>query len=148
MNNFHVYEAIGRGKHSVTLLTSFPTAPDGFSSAFPSLPPWIRGDRGGPGSSASDSCLFCVFSSLVRFVIWCWWLCGAKTVYKGRKKKTIEYFAVKSVDKSQRSKVLNEVSPLLPRVHRESPWLNRYIFGFCGRWLLIFLEDLMYPIHL
>jgi hypothetical protein len=33
-----------------------------------------------------------------------------KTVYKGRKKKTIEYFAVKSVDKSQRSKVLNEVS--------------------------------------
>ena len=37
-----------------------------------------------------------------------------KTVYKGRKKKTIEYFAVKSVDKSQRSKVLNEVSqPLL-----------------------------------
>ncbi|AQK89546.1 Serine/threonine-protein kinase RUNKEL [Zea mays] len=50
MNNFHVYEAIGRGKHS--------------------------------------------------------------TVYKGRKKKTIEYFAVKSVDKSQRSKVLNEVRML------------------------------------
>ncbi|BAD81407.1 putative FUSED serine/threonine kinase [Oryza sativa Japonica Group] len=50
MNNFHVYEAIGRGKHS--------------------------------------------------------------TVYKGRKKKSIEYFAVKSVDKSQRSKVLNEVRML------------------------------------
>ncbi|KAJ1283149.1 hypothetical protein BS78_03G106800 [Paspalum vaginatum] len=50
MNNFHVYEAIGRGKHS--------------------------------------------------------------TVYKGRKKKTIEYFAVKSVDKSQRSKVVNEVRML------------------------------------
>ncbi|XP_022760483.1 serine/threonine-protein kinase RUNKEL isoform X2 [Durio zibethinus] len=31
------------------------------------------------------------------------------TVYKGRKKKTIEYFAIKSVDKSQRSKVLQEV---------------------------------------
>ncbi|XAR54589.1 Non-specific serine/threonine protein kinase [Bertholletia excelsa] len=30
------------------------------------------------------------------------------TVYKGRKKKTIEYFAVKSVDKSQKSKVLQE----------------------------------------
>ncbi|GMP56734.1 hypothetical protein CsSME_00021109 [Camellia sinensis var. sinensis] len=30
-------------------------------------------------------------------------------VYKGRKKKTIEYFAVKSVDKSQKSKVLQEV---------------------------------------
>ncbi|KAM0954302.1 putative protein kinase ULK-ULK4 family [Dioscorea sansibarensis] len=43
MNNFHVYQAIGRGKHS--------------------------------------------------------------TVYKGRKKKTIEYYAIKSVDKSQRSKV-------------------------------------------
>ncbi|KAI8007645.1 Serine/threonine-protein kinase RUNKEL [Camellia lanceoleosa] len=28
------------------------------------------------------------------------------TVYKGRKKKTIEYFAIKSVDKSQKSKVL------------------------------------------
>uniref|UniRef100_J3KYF6 Protein kinase domain-containing protein n=1 Tax=Oryza brachyantha TaxID=4533 RepID=J3KYF6_ORYBR len=50
MNNFHVYEAIGRGKHS--------------------------------------------------------------TVYKGRKKKSIEYFAVKSVDKSQRGKVLNEVRML------------------------------------
>ncbi|KAG8052355.1 hypothetical protein GUJ93_ZPchr0001g29544 [Zizania palustris] len=50
MNNFHVYEAIGRGKHS--------------------------------------------------------------TVYKGRKKETIQYFAVKSVDKSQRSKVLNEVRML------------------------------------
>lgn len=30
-------------------------------------------------------------------------------VYKGRKKKTIEYFAIKSVDKSQKSKVLQEV---------------------------------------
>ncbi|KAE8735000.1 1-deoxy-D-xylulose 5-phosphate synthase family protein [Hibiscus syriacus] len=31
------------------------------------------------------------------------------TVYKGRKKKTIEYFAIKSVEKSQRNKVLQEV---------------------------------------
>ncbi|KZV28057.1 hypothetical protein F511_33110 [Dorcoceras hygrometricum] len=31
------------------------------------------------------------------------------TVYKGRKKKTIEYFAIKSVDKSHRTKVLQEV---------------------------------------
>ncbi|KAE8712390.1 hypothetical protein F3Y22_tig00110257pilonHSYRG00074 [Hibiscus syriacus] len=31
------------------------------------------------------------------------------TVYKRRKKKTIEYFAIKSVEKSQRSKVLLEV---------------------------------------
>jgi hypothetical protein len=57
MNNFHVYEAIGRGKHSVNLLTS---SPDGFSSAFPSLPPWIRWDRGGPGSSGRFV-PFCVF---------------------------------------------------------------------------------------
>ncbi|KAL2341176.1 hypothetical protein Fmac_009116 [Flemingia macrophylla] len=47
MNQYHIYEAIGRGKHS--------------------------------------------------------------TVYKGRKKKTIEYFAIKSVDKSQKTKVLEEV---------------------------------------
>ena len=38
-------------------------------------------------------------------------------MYKGRKKKTIEYFAVKSVDKSQRSKVLNEVSHSPPRCY-------------------------------
>ncbi|KAJ8766294.1 hypothetical protein K2173_022353 [Erythroxylum novogranatense] len=50
MNHFHIYEAIGRGKHS--------------------------------------------------------------TVYKGRKKKTIEYFAIKSVDKSQKTKVLHEVRML------------------------------------
>jgi serine/threonine protein kinase len=31
------------------------------------------------------------------------------TVYKGRKKKTIEYFACKSVDKSRKNKVLQEV---------------------------------------
>ncbi|XP_042391332.1 serine/threonine-protein kinase RUNKEL-like [Zingiber officinale] len=33
-------------------------------------------------------------------------------VYKGRKKKTIEYFAIKSVEKSQRSKILHEVRML------------------------------------
>ena len=31
-------------------------------------------------------------------------------MYKGRKKKTIEYFAIKSVDKSQKNKLLQEVS--------------------------------------
>ena len=30
-------------------------------------------------------------------------------MYKGRKKKTIEYFAIKSVDKSHKNKVLQEV---------------------------------------
>ncbi|KAM7279544.1 hypothetical protein ACFE04_006678 [Oxalis oulophora] len=34
------------------------------------------------------------------------------SVYKGRKKKTIEYFAIKSVDKSQKNKVLLEVRSL------------------------------------
>jgi serine/threonine-protein kinase ULK4 len=47
MNNFHIYEEIGRGKYSV--------------------------------------------------------------VYKGRKKKTIEYVAVKSVERSRRKKLMNEV---------------------------------------
>jgi len=47
MNNYHIYEEVGRGQHSV--------------------------------------------------------------VYKGRKKKTFEYVAVKSVEKSRRKKVLNEV---------------------------------------
>nr|GMD06124.1 serine/threonine-protein kinase RUNKEL [Ipomoea batatas] len=50
MDQYHIYEAIGRGKHS--------------------------------------------------------------TVYKGRKKKTIQYFAIKSVDKSQKAKVLQEVRVL------------------------------------
>jgi hypothetical protein len=31
------------------------------------------------------------------------------TVYKGRKKKTIQYHAIKSVDKSQKPRVLQEV---------------------------------------
>jgi serine/threonine-protein kinase ULK4 len=30
-------------------------------------------------------------------------------VYKGRKKKSIEYYAIKSVEKSQKTKVLQEV---------------------------------------
>jgi hypothetical protein len=60
-----------------------------------------------PDHFAGFSGMLC---DLVRWV--------SKTVYKGRKKKTIEYFAVKSVDKSQRSKVLSEVSALLPCVNR------------------------------
>eukprot|EP01063_Lacrimia_lanifica_P003565 TRINITY_DN11905_c0_g2_i1.p1 TRINITY_DN11905_c0_g2~~TRINITY_DN11905_c0_g2_i1.p1 ORF type:complete len:1370 (+),score=549.00 TRINITY_DN11905_c0_g2_i1:155-4264(+) len=34
------------------------------------------------------------------------------TVYKGRLKKTVDYYAIKSVDKAQRSRVLNEVTML------------------------------------
>ncbi|KAJ7536033.1 hypothetical protein O6H91_12G054500 [Diphasiastrum complanatum] len=51
MNQYHIYEAIGRGKHS-------------------------------------------------------------QTVYKGRKKKSIDYYAIKSVEKSQKNKVLQEVRTL------------------------------------
>ncbi|KAJ1414266.1 Serine/threonine-protein kinase, active site [Sesbania bispinosa] len=40
------------------------------------------------------------------------------TVYKGRKKKTIEYFAIKSVDKSQKTKVLQEVRILHSLDHK------------------------------
>lgn len=58
MNNFHIFEEIGRGKYSV-----------------------------------------------VYKVI-------ALISAQGRRKKTIEYVAVKSVEKSRRKKVLNEVSPL------------------------------------
>jgi hypothetical protein len=36
-----------------------------------------------------------------------------QVVYKGRKKKTIQYFAVKSVEKLQKPKVLQEVSCFL-----------------------------------
>jgi hypothetical protein len=35
-------------------------------------------------------------------------------VYKGRKKKTIQYYAVKSVDKSQKARVLQEASTPAP----------------------------------
>ncbi len=35
------------------------------------------------------------------------------TVYKGRKKNTIIYYAIKSVEKEERSRVLQEVGPLL-----------------------------------
>jgi serine/threonine-protein kinase ULK4 len=35
-----------------------------------------------------------------------------QTVYKGRKKKTVTYYAIKSVEKNQRSKVLQEVRRL------------------------------------
>lgn len=35
-------------------------------------------------------------------------------IYKGRKKKTIHYYAIKSVDKSQKPRVLQEVSMTVP----------------------------------
>jgi serine/threonine-protein kinase ULK4 len=38
-------------------------------------------------------------------------------VYKGRKKKSIEYYAIKSVEKSQKTKVLQEVKEKHSEVH-------------------------------
>jgi serine/threonine-protein kinase ULK4 len=38
-------------------------------------------------------------------------------VYKGRKKKSIEYYAIKSVEKSQKTKVLQEVKEKHSKVH-------------------------------
>lgn len=61
MNNFHIYEEVGKGKFSV--------------------------------------------------------------VYKGRKKKTIDYVAVKSVEKNRRKKVLNEVSKLSHLFYNICSWL-------------------------
>jgi hypothetical protein len=56
MNNFHIYEAIGHNKHSVSdpSLAMHPPAPKGFGYAFPSPLPWIRWDRDVLSSSACD----------------------------------------------------------------------------------------------
>jgi hypothetical protein len=63
-----------------------------------------------------QSLIFSLFSGMLcDLVRW-----GSKTVYKGQKEKTIEYFAVKSIDKSLRSKVLTKVSALLPCVNHGS----------------------------
>ena len=59
MNNFHIYEEVGRGKYSVVYKVS---------------------DR-------------------PYFI----------TKFQGRKKKSIDYVAVKSIEKNRRKKVLNEV---------------------------------------
>ena len=40
-------------------------------------------------------------------------------VYKGRKKKTIQYYAIKSVDKSQKARVLQEVRAHLPACEQQ-----------------------------
>ena len=66
MNNFHIYEEIGRGKYSVVYKVSTP----------------------------------------------------ALTRSQGRKKKSIEYVAVKSIDKCRRKKVLNEVRIFHALEHR------------------------------
>ena len=68
MDRYHIYEAIGRGKHSV--------------------------------------------------------------VYKGRRKKTIQYYAIKSVDKSQRQRVLQEVQVLRATSH---PGVLRFHAWYEGR---------------
>lgn len=63
MNNFHIYEEVGRGKFSVVYKVSI---------------------------------------SIIFFKHFCF-------IYQGRKKKSIDYVAVKSIEKNRRKKVLNEV---------------------------------------
>ncbi len=53
-----------------------------------------------------------------------------QTVYKGRKKKTIEYYAIKSVEKSQKTKVLQEVCLASFDMHFQV--LNGFVFMSCG----------------
>lgn len=93
MNQYHIYEAIGRGKCSVIF---FVFVVDDFGLRFTFL------------FSLVEQVMYSLSLSLTLSV-----LMDLQTVYKGRKKKTIEYFAIKSVDKSQKSKVLQEVSNLI-----------------------------------
>ena len=74
MNNFHIYEEVGRGKDSVVYKVSQLN------------------------------------------------LSNHESRVQGRKKKTIEYVAVKSVEKFRRKKVLNEVS--------NQPLMQTYRFEF------------------
>ena len=70
MNNYHIYEEIGRGKFSVVYkVTLIPRITTNYLSLF-----------------------FRIFSRI-----------------QGRKKKSIEHVAVKSLEKTRRKKVLNEV---------------------------------------
>ncbi|KAJ0770884.1 putative protein kinase ULK-ULK4 family [Helianthus annuus] len=75
MNNYHIYEAIGQGKHS--------------------------------------------------------------TVYKGRKKKSIEYYALKSVDKSHKSKVLQEVRILHSSDHPNVLKFHAWYETSAHLWLIL-----------
>lgn len=57
-------------------------------------------------------CLWAFWSSEIGLFFWglTWSLLfDVQTVYKGRKKKSIEYYAIKSVEKSQKNKLLHEV---------------------------------------
>lgn len=53
-------------------------------------------------------------------------------VYKGRKKKTIQYYAVKSVEKSQKARVLQEVRTMHALDHKNV--LKFYAWWVAGAW--------------
>ena len=86
MNNFHIYEEVGRGKYSVvykvliaTLILSHPINITSCYYLFTLI----------------------IHSYLFRYLT---------ILLQGRKKKAIDYVAVKSVEKNRRKKVLNEVN--------------------------------------
>lgn len=59
------------------------------------------------------------------------------TVYKGRKKKSIEYFAIKSVDKSHKSKILQEVKILHSLDHPNVLKFNSWYETTAHLWLVL-----------
>ena len=87
MNNFHIYEEVGRGKDSVVYKVSMK-----------------------------------VHLKQVYNLIY---------VQQGRKKKTVEYVAVKSVEKFRRRKVLNEVSKQTQPSFFRTDMSNLIINLFC-----------------
>jgi predicted Ser/Thr protein kinase len=57
-------------------------------------------------------------------------------VYKGRRKKSIEYVAIKSVDKSQRERLMNEVRCFLSPRFAQYPFITIFSYLFFAACLI------------